>query len=171
MKEIVLSQGKIAIVDDEDFGFLNRFTWCVRHCVDRDYAVTAKNFDGKYHATFLHRMIMNAPSHMVVDHVNGNPLDNRKENLRICSQLENSRNRQANKGQKYKGVALINIKGVKRPKTNRRFFASIFYQGKSVRIGYFETENEAAKAYDEKARKLFGEFANLNFPEPELSKT
>ncbi len=164
MAEIFISQNKRVVVDDEDYSFLHRFTWSARKCADRDYAVTARRFDDAYHATFMHRMILNAPPNMVVDHVNGNTLDNRKENLRICTKGENGRNRKPNAGYRFKGVRKINSRGKIRPRI-LGYAANIYFKGKAIRIGYYATEEEAARAYDTKAKELFGEFANLNFPE------
>jgi hypothetical protein len=109
-------------------------------------------------------MILNAPPNMEVDHVNGNPLDNRKENLRVCTHEENGRNRKPNKGKIFKGVREIKSVGQKKAR-HKRFLAAIYFKGKSIPIGYYATEEEAALAYDRKAKELFGEFANLNFPE------
>jgi AP2 domain. len=166
MAEIKLKNGQVVLVDDEDFGFLNRFTWSLRKCADRHYVVTAKRIGDKYHATYMHRMILNAPPFLVVDHANGNTLDNRKENLRVCTQTENSYNRKPTTGYQYKGVQKVKSTGTKRPR-RRRFIASIFYKGKPINLGYYETEEDAARAYDKKAKELFGEFARLNFPEQE----
>lgn len=168
MKEILISNGKTVLVDDEDFSFLSRFTWCARRCSDRDYPITAKNFGGKYHATFMHRMIMNAPPNMVVDHINGNTFDNQKHNLRVCTSEENNRNRSANAGKRFKGVNPVRCRAKIRPRLKKHYHASIYYKGKAINLGYFETELEAAAAYDHKAKELFGEFAKLNLPEPDI---
>lgn len=104
---------------------------------------------------YLHREITNAPSDKVVDHINGDPSDNRRENLRVCTQAENLRNKKkpiSGRKSKYKGV---------KPRLGK-FEASIG-KGESYRyIGTYETEIEAAVAYNVKAAELFGEFARLN---------
>jgi len=106
----------------------------------------------------MHRFILNAPRHLVVDHINHNGLDNRKSNLRLCTRAENSRNRRSfnNKSSRYKGVSW--------DKQRKLFLAAIRCNGKYYNLGRFKSETAAAKAYDKKTRELFGEFAYLNFP-------
>lgn len=164
MKEILLTKNKSALVDAENFSFLNQFKWSARLCADRYYAITAQSIGGKVVAEYMHRMIMNPPVGMVVDHINGNTLDNRKKNLRICTHAENGRNRNINKGRQFKGVIELILK------KSTKFKAQIFYEGKVLYIGQFETAEMAAKAYDAKARELFGEFAKLNFPEKQNNR-
>lgn len=109
---------------------------------------------------YLHRLIMNQPEGMQVDHINGNKLDNRKQNLRICSNQQNNRNTKSRKGStsKFKGVSWDN--------TNKKWMSQISLGGgKHVRMGRFVNEIDAAKAYDEKAKIYHGQFAYLNFPD------
>jgi len=91
-----------------------------------------------------------------VDHINGNTLDNRKNNLRICSRTENSRNTKLSKNNStgYKGVTYY--------KRDGKYVAKITVDRKRIHIGYFTTLIEAATAYDLMARKHFGEYANIN---------
>ena len=110
-------------------------------------------------ALFVHRLIMDAPKGMHVDHINGNPLDNRKSNLRICTHAENQRNRGANKNN------TSGYKGVHWSKTTKKWRAEIRHDNKSIHMGYFKTPEEAARAYDKKAKELHGEYAYLNFPD------
>jgi hypothetical protein len=162
MATIQLSQGKTAIVDDSDLKLLSRFTWYARKCSGRFYAVTAENVGGgKTQSTYMHRLLTQAPSSVVVDHRNGNTLDNRRGNFRLCSQAQNVCNRRANKGKRFKGVTLLSGKNA------GRFLARIQYQRKSYSLGIFDTAEDAARSYDAKARELFGEFANFNFPDTE----
>jgi hypothetical protein len=106
----------------------------------------------------MHRMVVNAPKGLFVDHINHNGLDNRKANLRICTNLQNLRNKRPKTGctSEYKGVHWC--------KGRNKFRANIYLNKKAIHLGYFHDEIAAAKAYDEKARELFGEFAYLNFP-------
>ena len=96
---------------------------------------------------------------MHVDHINGNPLDNRKSNLRICTNAENQRNKGVYKNNKsgYKGVHWF--------KRDKKWQAQIKHNNKSIHIGLYEDKEEAARAYDKKAKELHGNFKNLNFPD------
>lgn len=116
------------------------------------YKITASKAGFKLSKVYLHRLIMKAPKGMVVDHINGDRFDNRKCNLRICTQAENMRNRKPNAGVKYKGVRL----------KYSRFEARIGVGKKQIFIGKFDTEIEAAMAYNEAAVKFHGEYARLN---------
>ena len=102
---------------------------------------------------------MKPPAGMVVDHINHDGLDNRRSNLRVCTIAQNLKNRRPvrGKGVKYKGVIFI--------KARKKFRTCIQCGEKTLNLGYFDDEISAGKAYDEKARELFGEYAYLNFPE------
>jgi hypothetical protein len=105
---------------------------------------------------------MNPPEGMVVDHINGNGLNNRRSNMRNCTRAQNSANRRPKRGaaSPYKGVF---------PRPDGKFEASICHDGRKQYLGRFENEIEAARAYDKKAKELHGEFAYLNFPDNEES--
>jgi hypothetical protein len=151
-KLIQLTQGKVAIVDDEDFEELNKFRW---YC-DRKYAVRDITSQGIRDRVYMHRLIANAPDHLEVDHINGDGADNRKENLRLCTHAENSRNRRAQKNNttKYKGVWFS--------KRDNRFVAETRLNGKKITIGFFKTAEEASEAYKAKVLEIHGAFANTN---------
>ena len=160
MKRIPLSQGLYAIVDDDMYDYLNQWKWYAgkeRHGKYR--AMRKEKVDGKWRTIYMHRVVCPAPSHMVIDHINGNSLDNRRANLRPCSQRENSYNKQTTmkmltfKKSRYKGVSA----------QNGRWRARIYVNGKHIHLGIYDTEVEAAKAYDRAARQTFGEYARLNF--------
>ncbi len=112
MREVPLTKGKVALIDDEDFERVSQYKWLTRkirhYCyASRDIELPRKA-DGRRRRrrVFLHRFIMNPPGDMCVDHINGDPLDNRRVNMRICTPTENKRNRGANRGKKtlYKGI-------------------------------------------------------------------
>ena len=152
---IPLTQGKFAIVDAEDYDRLNRYQWHACKCKSTYYACRVEG--GK--TIRMHREIMHAPKGVIVDHINHNGLDNRKGNLRLCTHAQNCYNQRASSTgtSKYKGVCWH--------KCNRKWIARIRCDGKFYNLGDFENEIEAAKAYDDKAVELFGEFACPNFPE------
>ncbi len=156
MKNILLSKGKIAIIDEKDFKVVNKSKWCLS---STGYAITHIKGSGKNGKNmFMHRLIMGFPLGMVVDHINGNVLDNRRENLRICSHRENIRN------QKIQNIVKTSVyKGVHWRKDIRKWSAKIQVNGKQLVIGIFKEEQHAAMAYDIWAKENFGEFAKLNF--------
>ncbi len=155
-KLIGLTQDKFAIVDAEDYEWLSKYKW---HVEKDDCTYYAARSVSKRNIS-MHREILSAPDGLVVDHRNHNGLDNRKENLRLCTVAENNRNRRpyrrGNMWSKYKGVSF--------DKNRSLFTARIQYNGKNIFIGRFKNEVDAAKAYDKKAKQLFGKFAYLNFP-------
>ncbi|MBN2130267.1 MAG: HNH endonuclease, partial [Sedimentisphaerales bacterium] len=108
---------------------------------------------------YMHREIMQPPPGMMVDHIDGNSLDNRRRNMRNCTNQQNMQN--LAKSPRASG----RFKGVYYDKRRRTWYARICHNGKSIHLGTFGTEIEAARAYDKAAMELFGEFACLNLPD------
>ena len=146
MKKIRLTQGKFAIVDDEDFKWLNQWRWYYRFVGKTGYAANLK--------MYMHRLILKFPKNLEADHINGNTLDNRKINLRIVTKSQNAMNRRI----KIHGI-YSNYKGVTSNKRCNHWM--VFIRSKSA--GHFNTEHHAALVYDLWADYLFGEYAKLNF--------
>lgn len=155
MKRIQLTQGKVALIDDEDYARVMQFKWHASQIRGKWYASTTGEGDKTF---YLHRLIMNAPSGVQVDHENNNGLDCRRQNLRIASALEN----QSNRGMQKNNTS--GFKGVTYDDRRRKYQARIQTRGKKLHIGYYATAEQAARAYDKFALVLHGEFANTNFP-------
>jgi hypothetical protein len=157
MREIELTQGYKTIVSDEDYEELSKHNWYL--AFSRAGVPRAKRGSNIYMA----RVLMNAPDHLQVDHINRKPLDNRRENLRLCTSSQNGHNRRKQR----KGASSI-YKGVSFHRRERKYYSRIGYtafgQWTRATLGTFTTEREAAETYDKAARLIFGEFAALNFP-------
>jgi hypothetical protein len=160
-KKIALTRGYFAVVDDEDYHLVadKKWTAVVYNRCHRVYATHYFRDDGgKVRAIAMHRLLVKVAPGMVVDHINGDALDNRRENLRICTTAENLRNRKPHKRFKnphikYKGVCPY----------GEKFAAKICIDKKQRTIGVFDTQIAAARAYDAEAKRLHGNFARVNF--------
>jgi hypothetical protein len=159
MREIPLSRGKVALVDDDDYERLIAFTWHIstdgyayRH--QRDTRVDGKR---KRYSLSMHRYLMGLEygDERAVDHKNGNKLDNQKTNLRVCTRGENNLNvgRRSNNKSGFKGVYWCNF--------YKRWVTKTKKDGKRYFIGYFDCPEEAYRAYCARVLELHGEFANL----------
>ena len=153
-KQINLGKcGLFALVDDDfttdiNWGFDGRYVYFRRH-------IRMEGKKQKYKKIYLHRLIMNTPTGMDTDHINGDKLDNRRENLRITTRSQNSMNQKKTRGaSKYKGVNWHNQRGY--------WKAEIKLNGKKKHLGVFLSELEAAEAYNLAAIEKFGKFAKIN---------
>lgn len=157
MKSIDLTRGKLTFIDDEDFAHVSKLNWFSQKVGRRWYAACdLRSRGGAY--ILLHRFILSAPEGKEVDHKNGDGLDNRRDNLRICSVKNNRRAFR----RKIIGCS-SRFRGVRWHTLRNKWSAQIKTNGKQFYLGLFTDEVDAAIAYDTAAKKYFGEFASLNF--------
>ena len=159
MKQLSLSQNKLVNVDDEDFEALSEYKWCAKWDAGSNTFYAVRHTPRPEHKTvIMHRVLMGANSFSEkVDHIDHNGLNNCKVNLRLCS---NSLNQQ-NRSKQRKATSSI-YKGVCWEKRRSKWQVSIMLNKKSIFIGYFDDEKDAALAYNNKAKSIFGDFALLN---------
>ena len=155
MKKIELTQNYYTIVDNRDYKWLKDYNWHY----SRGYAATRIMLDNKPYVFYMHRAIMGLEKwdKNQVDHIDGNGLNNRRQNLRIVTPSNNSQNRRPRKNctSKFKGVSFS--------KNHRKWATGIRVLGRYIFLGYFRDEKQAALIYDKAAKKYFGEFAKTNF--------
>jgi len=150
VRMIPLDEGFYAYVDAADYEWLSQWKW---HAAG-GYAVRS----GKGRTIFMHKLIMQPPGGMVVDHIDGNRADNCRFNLRVCTLLQNAHNRRKTSGTGSQ------FKGVYYAKRRKKWYAQWRYHNKDHRLEFFDTELDAARGYDLAAVHWFGDFAYLNFP-------
>lgn len=158
MREIPLTQGKVALVDDEDFERLSAYRWQAEWSTNGQTWYAKRRGpvpDGRVMTIRMHREVMRPAPGQVVDHKNHDGLDNQKQNLRVCTHADNGRNKRRKKpaASRYKGVTFC--------KCTNRWRAQITVENVNKPLGRFDTEEEAALAYANAACEAFGEFACL----------
>jgi len=157
-KNAVKSIGKYALVDDEDYNLLNVWTWSYQMIRSagsfREYAGSKIHIEGKHRAIRMHQLIT---GYKETDHIDGNGLNNQKNNLRPATRSQNTQNKRKKAGIKsqYKGITFS--------KKWNKWVANIWENGKQHYLGAYKSEEEAAMAYDQAAKQRFGEYARLNF--------
>jgi hypothetical protein len=158
-KQIQLTQGKIAIVDDKDFDRLNAHKWCAeKQRTGKFYAARGIWIPPIIHHVYMHREIMNAPKGLDVDHIREqDTLDNRRSNLRLATRSQNMCNQRKRKDN------ISGYKGVHWHNQAKKWQAQININGKGISLGLYSAVEDAARAYDAAAIKYHGEFAKTNF--------
>ncbi len=157
-KEIILANGLVSTVDDQDYPYLSQFRW-----YPTQFGYAARVFGPKKKRIWMrmHREILNAPIGTQVDHIDGNKLNNTRSNLRFATASQNHQNRKTSRSNTsgYKGVCKNH-----KAKRSERWRASIVVNHVVINLGTYPTAEKAAHAYDDAAKKCHKEFANLNFP-------
>jgi hypothetical protein len=147
MKYINLTKGYRAMVDNEDFGYLNQFNWYASVCKYTVYAITKING----HTVHMHRLIMGTPKGLDVDHIDHDGLNNQKINLRNCTRQQNQHNQIKHRGiSKYLGVSYAKDR-------KNKWRSQIKHNNKKIALGSFATQEEAMLAYNKKSKELYGE--------------
>ena len=156
MKEIKLTQGKVSLIDDEDFELVSRHKWSTAKRGRTSYAKTNIYLNKKQVTLLMHTLITGKTQGLEMDHINHNGLDNRRCNLRHVTNIENHYNSRSrlNHSSIYKGVSWH--------KPTNKWRGTIGQNGRQYHLGLFTSEKEAALAYNKEAIKIFGEFACLN---------
>lgn len=145
---------KIILIDESDYHVIKEYNWCISKSEKNRLYVTSSVWKGN--KLYLHRVIAGAKRHEIIDHKNGDPLDNRRDNLRVCSQAMNCHN------QGLRSNSSTGFKGVHFYKSRQKFVAEITVNYKRISLGYFDNVNDAAYAYNTAAMQYFGDFAKLN---------
>jgi hypothetical protein len=163
VKTINLTRGFVTIVDDEDHEALARFRWYASGKPPYIYAQRDERRDGLRRAIMMHRVIASAPPRLVVDHLNGDGLDNRRANLRVCSQSHNIGNARPDRRNNKTG-----FKGVSWRPDKRKYAAQIAVRRKTRHLGFFDTAEDASAAYQRASREAF--YAPNSCTPPRLPK-
>ncbi len=167
IKYVTCKGAKVGVIIDREVASLfDQYTWTGSdngNGIIYVHRRTRKSEGGKPRKIYLHTFIANPPSDKVVDHINGDPLDNRKSNLRAVTRGQNNMNRGSNRTHRGKSTT-SSYKGVSWDKRRSRWVSNIGHNYKRIYLGCFDLAEDAARAYDIKAQELHGEFAFQNFP-------
>ena len=162
MKLLPLTKDKFALVDDDDYYWLSQWNWFAVEIKNIWYARRSKKKgvlrSNEKYEIYLHRIVMKCSNiNFVIDHLDKNGLNNQKENLRICTKSENNKHTSSHKNSSSQYL------GVSYDKNRNKWSANLMNNGKRILFKRYNTEIEAAKAYDITAKTQFGVYANLNF--------
>ena len=161
-REIPLSQGKVALVDEEDYEAVSAFKWHAHRHKGIWYADRyIRKADGRLSQRGLHQFILQPPPDLYVDHADGDGLNNQRSNLRLATRSENSQNQRR---RTREGRCASRFRGVAWDRERRLWRSKICVNGRDLHLGRFADEHAAALAYDAAARLHFGVFASPNFP-------
>ena len=166
MKKIYLTQNKYTIVDDADYDLVMELGgWYAfyqprRNCFCFVVKTNAYDIHGKRVTIYMHRLLMNFPVNKEIDHIDNNPLNNQRANLRLATNAQNAMNSRKRKMHGRKPSSIY--KGVSWYKQGKKWRACIMFNGKNIHLGYFKREEDAGLVYNKKAIQLFGKYALLN---------
>jgi hypothetical protein len=152
VKSIPLTRGLVAVIDEADYERISAHKWYTLTSGPRFYAIT--EIGGAQ--VLMHRFVLDYSGPLDIDHIDGDELNNRRANLRVVTRAQNLWNQGPRKGKRFKGVQRV---------ASGRYMARMMVNGERLYFGTHATEEEAARVYDDAARKYHGEFARLNFPE------
>lgn len=153
---LTLTRGQVCYVDVADLPILSQYRWAADRCGPEFYAVSYLWRSNRSHRLYMHRLLMGAGTSEEIDHINANGLDNRRENLRLATRSQNNAN------QRLTRRNASGFRGVSWDRTRHKWAAHICFQKKHMALGRHDTAEDAARAYNAKARELFGEYARLN---------
>lgn len=156
MREIPLTKGHVALVDDENYDSIIIFTW--RSIPEKHTNYAIKGWSPETHMQMANAVMGQPPKGYTWDHKDRNGLNNQKNNLRLATPQQNAANRTNTK------KSLSSFRGVARYHLHHKWAARVKVDNKLIFLGFFDNKEEAARCYDKAAIKYFGEFANLNFP-------
>jgi hypothetical protein len=158
---VVLTKGLFSRISSDSVPMVSNWSWYARfEKFTKTYYAMRETKAGGKKTHYLHRQVMDVPLGMVIDHIDGDTLNNCLHNLRICTPAENTRNQKVKRSDNTSGFRGVTCKASNH---GTRCIAQIMFEGKRMQVGTFPTKEDAAHAYDEAAIRLFGDFARTNF--------